>query len=100
MVVKTEKIRVAYGDIDMELTATMMGTGSISLMLRKDLNQPGAFCFGSAIDYGGIGWTIVFQDEYFMFEPKRVRSKDYKGDCLMLDDKQAILDRLKELNFI
>lgn len=97
----------AVGDINYLVEATMMSHGSIEVsIIKPKLLKDGSYfldrtnglwCLASVIDYARIGWTVCFNaDDYFAFDLGKARMKSYLGDCLTMDDKQAILDRLRE----
>ncbi|TDQ12182.1 hypothetical protein [Pedobacter metabolipauper] len=98
------------GELKYLVSATKMNHGSIQLDIIKpkfekdgsySLNmRMGRWCLGDVIDYTGIGWTVCFQHDYFVFDLYKVRSKVFFGDCLTLDDKQAILDQLEDFGMI
>lgn len=100
----------AYGEFDFLFEATFLNSGTIDLKIVKPkikedgtwelLPNAGLWHLGMVINYYQIGWTVSFQDDFFMFEPGKVRSKHDFGDCLMMDDKQAILERLVEAGWI
>lgn len=79
----------ACGDIERLVCFTRMNHGTIDIMV-------GNFCFGTAVNYYIIGWTVkCYADDYFKWDGARERG-GYPGECVMQDDKDAILDRIRE----
>ncbi|RYE51969.1 MAG: hypothetical protein EOP48_17435 [Sphingobacteriales bacterium] len=80
------------GDFDTLITATKMNHGTINLMAGNTV-----LCM--VIKYT-TGWTVRFySDDYFKWDGPRLNKHDI-GDCLMQDDKDAILDRLEEAGWL
>lgn len=107
--VKNISFIAAVGDLDYLVNVSKLNHGSIDIYVVKPerqgdgsfqlVHQSGGFVFGTVNSYGD---QVRCHNEYFFWDPERIRQRfeTNVGDCFTMDDKDALLDRLREAGMI